>query len=152
MKMKITSRKAPVIVLFALVVIFGLPIVSYAQGRGNGNGGQMDKKCAKFVNCHDARDGRWDGRGPAINQGNTAPIYQPPVYQPPITYPNGRSRNPNQDNQIYYPHSRNRRVRRSSSDDDVNRTDNWRRRRTGRDNTETRDRRTRRRDRSQVVD
>ena len=28
-----------------------------------------DKKCAKFVNCHDARDGRWDGRGPNRREG-----------------------------------------------------------------------------------
>ena len=25
---------------------------------------QYNKKCGKFVNCHDARDGRIDGRGP----------------------------------------------------------------------------------------
>jgi hypothetical protein len=25
---------------------------------------RREKKCGKFVNCHDARDGRWDGRGP----------------------------------------------------------------------------------------
>ena len=25
---------------------------------------QHNKKCGKFVNCHDARDGRIDGRGP----------------------------------------------------------------------------------------
>jgi len=25
---------------------------------------KYDKKCAKFRNCHDASDGRWDGRGP----------------------------------------------------------------------------------------
>jgi len=23
-----------------------------------------NRKCGKFVNCHDARNGRWDGRGP----------------------------------------------------------------------------------------
>lgn len=25
---------------------------------------KRDRKCGKFVNCHDARDGRWDGKGP----------------------------------------------------------------------------------------
>ena len=149
MRMKATSRKAPLAFLFALLVIFGSSIVSYAQGRGNGRGvGQNSDKCAKFVNCHDARDGRWDGRGPAINQGNTIPVYQPPV----VVYPNGRVRDRNQDNQIYYPRSRNRRVRRTSDDDDMNRNDNWRRRRTGTDNSETRDRRARHRDRSNDID
>ena len=36
---------------------------------GPGNSSNQDKKCAKFVNCHDARDGRWDGRGPRSNGG-----------------------------------------------------------------------------------
>jgi len=54
----------------ALVVLLGLSVSSPAlgQGRGRGHGqggfGNYDKKCGKFVNCHDARDGRWDGRGP----------------------------------------------------------------------------------------
>src|SRR5262245_36640821 len=54
---------------FGLVLLLALPAVSMAQGRGRGQGrGPVwDKKCAKFVNCHDARDGRWDGRGPRRN-------------------------------------------------------------------------------------
>ncbi|HEX3144085.1 MAG TPA: hypothetical protein VHQ64_08940 [Pyrinomonadaceae bacterium] len=154
MKMPTTSRNAPAIVFFALLVMLGSAIVSYSQGRGNGKGGgpNIDKKCAKFVNCHDARDGRWDGRGPAINQGNTIPIYQPPYQPPVVAYPNGRVRNPNQDNQVYYPRSRNRRVRGTSDDDNVTRTEHRGRRRTTSDDTETRDRRTRRRDRSNVID
>ena len=56
---------------FASILVLVLPVISFAQGRGNGkgNGGgpDFDKKCDKFVNCHDARDGRWDGRGPAVN-------------------------------------------------------------------------------------
>jgi hypothetical protein len=28
-----------------------------------------DRKCRKFVNCHDARDGRVDGRGPNRQTG-----------------------------------------------------------------------------------
>jgi hypothetical protein len=154
MSMKITSRQAPVTVLFALMVIFGLPIVSYAQGRGNGRGAgsNIDKKCAKFVNCHDARDGRVDGRGPAINQGSTIPVWQP---QPPVvTYPNRRvrDRDRDQDNQVYYPRSRNRRTHRDT-DTDVNPNETRRRRHRDRsDDAETRDRRTRRRDRSNVID
>ena len=54
--------------LFGILVLSLLMVVSVAtdamgQGRGR-RASRMDKKCAKFVNCHDARDGRWDGRGP----------------------------------------------------------------------------------------
>lgn len=37
------------------------------RGRGRGEGVGLGNKCGKFVNCHDARDGRWDGRGPRRN-------------------------------------------------------------------------------------
>jgi hypothetical protein len=37
------------------------------RGRGRGEGIGLGSKCGKFVNCHDARDGRWDGRGPRRN-------------------------------------------------------------------------------------
>jgi hypothetical protein len=30
----------------------------------SGRNRHYNKKCGKFVNCHDARAGRWDGRGP----------------------------------------------------------------------------------------
>src|SRR5262249_2429788 len=64
----LTVRK--LIGVAALVLLLGLSVSSPAlgQGRGHGHGrdgfGNFDKKCGKFVNCHDARDGRWDGRGP----------------------------------------------------------------------------------------
>ena len=63
----LTARK--LIGVAALVLLLGLSVSSGAlgQGRGHGHGGfnnGFDKKCGKFVNCHDARDGRWDGRGP----------------------------------------------------------------------------------------
>ncbi len=32
--------------------------------RTSSNLPNYNKKCGKFVNCHDARNGRWDGRGP----------------------------------------------------------------------------------------
>ena len=51
----------------ALMLLVGLPSASFAQGRGRGKGG--GDKCDKFVNCHDARDGRVDGRGPRGNRG-----------------------------------------------------------------------------------
>ena len=55
--------------LFGILVLSLLMIVSVAtdamgQGRGRRASRGFDKKCDKFVNCHDARDGRWDGRGP----------------------------------------------------------------------------------------
>jgi hypothetical protein len=60
---------------------------AFAQGRGRGNGQgrradvfrndrfdnrgrNQNWKCGVFVNCHDARDGRLDGRGPGVNRSN----------------------------------------------------------------------------------
>ena len=68
----LTSRK--LIGTAALVLLLGLSVSSSAlgqgRGRGHGHGGfdNFDKKCGKFVNCHDARDGRLDGRGPNRNR------------------------------------------------------------------------------------
>jgi hypothetical protein len=57
-----------VAILFAVIMMFALPVISYAQGRGNGRGrgrgSNLSWKCRVFVNCHDARDGRLDNRGP----------------------------------------------------------------------------------------
>ena len=54
-----------------LTVLLGVMIPDTASGQGRGRGhrrggifGSSHNKCGKFVNCHDARDGRWDGRGP----------------------------------------------------------------------------------------
>ena len=51
-----------VLVFVSLFLLSALPTIASAQGRGRGRG--QDKKFDKFVNGHDARDGRWDGRGP----------------------------------------------------------------------------------------
>ena len=48
-----------VLVLFASLLV---PAQVVAQGNGRRRG--QAKKTGKFVNGHDARDGRWDGRGP----------------------------------------------------------------------------------------
>src|SRR6266480_2720536 len=61
--------------IIALLVTLALPLTSYAQGRGrghdrNGHSEWNSKKCGKFVNCHDARNGRWDGRGPSRSRWN----------------------------------------------------------------------------------
>jgi len=159
MNIPTTTKHAPFVVLFALAIIFAVPAISFAQGRGNGKGqgSNLDKKCAKFVNCHDARDGRVDGRGPAVNQTSN-PVYQPPVYQPPVyqppagdVYSNRRNRDRDSDSQTNYPRSRNRRVRRHDNADN-NQTATWRRRRNGSTDTETRNRRVHRSDRSNVID
>lgn len=68
MKSWLVTFAFAVAVLFVLVCL-GIPISASGQGRGQGRGrGQVNsglgRKCEKFVNCHDARDGRWDGRGP----------------------------------------------------------------------------------------
>jgi hypothetical protein len=51
-----------------LVLLMILSVSSDVLGQGRGRRvSRSDRKCAKFVNCHDARDGRWDGRGPDRN-------------------------------------------------------------------------------------
>jgi hypothetical protein len=65
----IGSSKILKVGVLTLLVALSLPIDTFAQGRGRGEGNRREgnwnsKKCGKFVNCHDARDGRWDGRGP----------------------------------------------------------------------------------------
>lgn len=56
-------------IILTLLLAVVLPTTALGQGRGRGHGrggffGDSNNKCGKFVNCHDARDGRWDGRGP----------------------------------------------------------------------------------------
>ena len=57
------SKKVFGIVLLGLLMILSASVETMGQGRGR-RVSRLDKKCSKFVNCHDARDGRWDGRGP----------------------------------------------------------------------------------------
>jgi hypothetical protein len=61
------------VMVLALLLAIVIPATALGQGRGRGHGrgnvgnigwSKYDKKCAKFVNCHDASDGRVDGRGP----------------------------------------------------------------------------------------
>ena len=68
--MKLSTSKT---LLGILVVGFLITIASSdAMGQGRGRRvSHLDKKCAKFVNCHDARDGRLDGRGPNRRAGLT---------------------------------------------------------------------------------
>ena len=59
----LTSRKLFGITVLTLLMMLSLSSEAMGQGRGR-RASHRDRKCAKFVNCHDARDGRWDGRGP----------------------------------------------------------------------------------------
>ena len=47
----------------SIVVNLALPDSTFAM-HGRGRGRFSDKKAEKFINGHDARDGRFDGRGP----------------------------------------------------------------------------------------
>ena len=59
-----SSGRSLWLMTLAITFLVVLPATSLAQGRGRGRGRESDWKCGKFVNCHDARDGRVDGRGP----------------------------------------------------------------------------------------
>lgn len=65
-----TSKNLFGILVLGLLMIVGMSTDAMGQGRGR-RSSQLGKKCSKFVNCHDARDGRWDGRGPNRNTGFT---------------------------------------------------------------------------------
>jgi hypothetical protein len=56
------ENRKMILILVSLFLLSALSATAFAQGRGRGRG--QDKKLDKFVNGHDARDGRWDGRGP----------------------------------------------------------------------------------------
>ena len=62
-----TLRFAMLITTLAVIVNLALSVETYAkQRRGRFN----DRKAGKFINGHDARDGRWDGRGPRARFGD----------------------------------------------------------------------------------
>ena len=52
------------VLIAVLVLAASLSLPTYAVAQGNGRGRGLTKKSQKFVNGHDARAGRWDGRGP----------------------------------------------------------------------------------------
>ncbi|MDX6383703.1 MAG: hypothetical protein QOK48_1276 [Blastocatellia bacterium] len=66
MKLRKLNRKILMIVA-GLMLLAAVPATNFAQGRGRGQG--QGKKLDRFVNGHDARDGRWEGRGPRSGQG-----------------------------------------------------------------------------------
>src|SRR5262245_43258845 len=58
-----TLRFALLATTLAIVVNLALSAVTFAHDK-RWRGRVHDKKAEKFINGHDARDGRWDGRGP----------------------------------------------------------------------------------------
>src|SRR4030095_2360640 len=67
-----STRKYFALIVMAFLLAVAIPSTSFGKQHGRwSNRGDRDnwnwsgnRKCGKFVNCHDARDGRWDGRGP----------------------------------------------------------------------------------------
>lgn len=52
------------VAMVAMIVTMAVPATTFAKQHGRDRGyNKWEKKCEKFVNCHDARDGRVDGRG-----------------------------------------------------------------------------------------
>lgn len=68
--MKLLTSKNLLGILVVGIVLMFASSDAMAQGRGHRTS-NLDRKCGKFVNCHDARDGRWDGRGPNRRAGIT---------------------------------------------------------------------------------
>src|SRR5262244_1898232 len=57
-----TLRFALLATTLAIIVNLALSTVTFAHHK-RWRGRVHDKKAEKFINGHDARDGRWDGRG-----------------------------------------------------------------------------------------
>jgi len=60
-----TLRFALLATTLAIIVNLALSAVTFAHDK-RWRGRVHDKKAGKFINGHDARDGRWDGRGPRL--------------------------------------------------------------------------------------
>lgn len=66
MRVSKSKQNFLLITVAGLLLTLALPVTALAdkKGRGRRDFDKRSRKCDKFVNCHDARDGRWDGRGP----------------------------------------------------------------------------------------
>ena len=62
--MKLPITKLIGAAALGLLMMLNVATDAMGQGRNRRVFRNSDRKCDKFVNCHDARDGRWDGRGP----------------------------------------------------------------------------------------
>lgn len=65
MKRSGSKRNLFAMAVIALLLTLAMPATSFGKDRGRHGRGRDNRrwKCGKFVNCHDARDGRWDSRG-----------------------------------------------------------------------------------------
>ena len=55
-KKKVTIKS----IICAVILSLSMPVLSLADSHGKSKDRQSRKKFAKFVNGHDARDGKWD--------------------------------------------------------------------------------------------
>ena len=62
--MKLPLTKVIGAAALGLLMMLSVATDTMGQRRNRRVFRNSDRKCGKFVNCHDARDGRWDGRGP----------------------------------------------------------------------------------------
>jgi hypothetical protein len=59
------TRSVSSAIALAMAVVLALSSVTLAD-HSHKRGRPRDKQAEKFINGHDARDGRWDGRGPRV--------------------------------------------------------------------------------------
>ena len=57
-------KRSALLIVFIITIVWIVPTDAFGQGRGRGIG--LGRKSNVFVNSHDARLGRLDGRGPQI--------------------------------------------------------------------------------------
>jgi len=79
MTVKKSKQNLVSIVVLGLLLMLAIPGTAFGDNRDrngrnrrgpNNEWNRHNRKCGKFVNCHDARAGRRDGRGPRRWQGN----------------------------------------------------------------------------------
>ena len=73
--MKLPLTKIIGAAALGLLMMLSVATDAMGQGRSRRASRNWDKKCDKFVNCHDARDGRWDGRGPRRDNSSLFGIF-----------------------------------------------------------------------------
>ena len=57
-------RRSLLLIVSIIAIVWIVPADAFGQGRGRGIG--LGRRSDVFVNSHDARDGRFDRRGPQI--------------------------------------------------------------------------------------
>ena len=81
MEVKNGKKNLISVVVLGLLLMLAMPGTAFGDNRDRGDNdrnrrgqhnqwNKHNRKCGKFVNCHDARNGRWDRRGPRRWQAN----------------------------------------------------------------------------------